>query len=145
MWLNEWLERLQVTNYCILEHQLRCDSFFTTVIFKWKWLWSVLWFTEVEGQKMCFNQLWMCLVLVYLTRRERRPTRPQPPLTVPGHVTTHKLRTEGEKKKITLASVCHTTHTHTTLFLLHHNNTNYSRADACNQGNGWCAVQHAML
>lgn len=28
---------------------------------KWKWLWSVQYFIEVEGEKKCFNQLWMCL------------------------------------------------------------------------------------
>lgn len=108
---------------------MRCDTFLTTVIFQWNSN-SALWFTDVEGERMCFNQLWMCLVLVYLKEKgeEAYASSAAPNCPRACHDSqTENRRGEKKKKKITPASVCHTT-----LFLLNHNNTSYSKVDACN-------------
>lgn len=48
---------------------------------------------QVEDKRMCFNQPWMCLV--YLKEKGEEAYASSAALTVPGHVTTHRLGTEG--------------------------------------------------
>lgn len=98
-----------MTHSCILEHQLRCDTFFTTVIFQWNSD-SDLWVTDVEGERMCFNQLWMCLVMVYLKEKGEEAYASSAAPNCPRAC--HDSQTENRrgKKKKSHQQVCVTPH-----------------------------------
>lgn len=89
---------------------------------------------RVEGERVCFTQLWMCLVYLKEEGEEAYVSSAAPNCPRACHDSqTENRRGKKKKKKITLASVCRKkhTHTHTTVFLLRHNNTTHVSDGCC--------------